>query len=357
LFTIAPPRRSRRMQGLSPEHLDDPQPAGTPEGSPHHTEVPVVTPPHGETSDIPVVTPPHGETSDVPVVTTPLPQVERTDSLDDFRITNTIEDYRVRRGERPLRRLNPSEGTIVTSSEPTVGPSHGVVGQDPFWSGNYRRVLFGTESPPVYSLNPPVSPEAETPPETTTYHFILPPEMAHLTITTSVQTEVTATTLPPINTQRTSDVIPTLPPGYHALNALLNPPNPTPPHTPVGSPGGPGYEVPRFIPTLPPQFFPPGNNNPSGIIPTVAPHIQIPGGGQGGMVTFPFPRHNAATTQPTVGTQLPGGTIPTVGGPTSPFGHNIPPELAQYWTQLLQNLPQNTGGQQVVPTLASLIQG
>jgi hypothetical protein len=65
LFTISPPRRSRRMQGLSPEHLDDsqPSPTGTPEGSPHQTEVPVVTPPHGETSD-------------VPVVTTPPPQVE-----------------------------------------------------------------------------------------------------------------------------------------------------------------------------------------------------------------------------------------------------------------------------------------
>jgi hypothetical protein len=86
LFTIAPPWRSRRMQGLSPEHLDDPQPTGTPEGSPHQTEVPVVTSPQGETSD-------------VPVVTTPLPHVERTDSLEEFRVTNTIEYYRVRRGE------------------------------------------------------------------------------------------------------------------------------------------------------------------------------------------------------------------------------------------------------------------
>jgi hypothetical protein len=132
----------------------------------------------------------------------------------------------------------------------------------------------------------------------------------------------------------------------------LNPPNPKPPQTPAGYPGGPpfpGYEVPHFIPTLP--LFPSGNPNPTGTIPTVAPNPQIPVGGQGGTVPFPFPRHNTVTTQPTVGTQLSGGTLPTVGGPTSPFGQNIPLELAQYWTQLLQNFPHNVGGQQDVPTV------
>jgi hypothetical protein len=39
-----------------------------------------------------------------------------------------------------------------------------------------------------------------------------------------------------------------------------------------------------------------------------------------------------------------------IGGPTSPLGQNIPPELAQYWNQLMQNFPQNVGGQQAVPT-------
>jgi hypothetical protein len=88
LFTIAPPRRSRRMQGLSPEHPEASQPlhTATPEGSPHQSEVPVVTPPHMDISA-------------VQDVSTPPPQVERTDSLGDFRITNTIEDYRIRRGE------------------------------------------------------------------------------------------------------------------------------------------------------------------------------------------------------------------------------------------------------------------
>jgi hypothetical protein len=343
LFTIAPPRRSRRMQGLSPEHPEASQPlhTATPEGTPEDSPRP---------GEIPLVTLPHVDISDVPEVFTPPPQVEPTDPLADFRITNTIEDYRIRRGERPVGRLNPSEETIVTSSESTVGPSHGVVGQDPFWSGDFRRVLFGTESTPVYEINPPVSPEPETTPETTTYRFVLPPEMAHLANTTSVQTEIPATTLAPINTQRTPEVNPNLPPGYHALNPLLNVSHPTPPQTPAGSPGGPpfpGHPIPGFIPTLP--QFPTGNPNTSSTIPTVAPNLHIPVGGQGSTVPFPFPGHNTVTTQPTVGTQLPGGTIPTVGGPTSPFGQNIPPELAQYWNQLLQNFPQLLGGKTTVP--------
>jgi hypothetical protein len=76
--------------------------------------------------------------------------------------------------------------------------------------------------------------------------------------------------------------------------------------------------------------------------------LQIPVGGQGSTVPFPFLGHNVVTTQSTVGTQLPGGTIPMVGGPTSPFGQNIPPALAQYWQQLLQNIPL-AGGQATVP--------
>jgi hypothetical protein len=147
-------------------------------------------------------------------------------------------------------------------------------------------------------------------------------------------------------------VTPTLPPGYHALNALLNASNPTPPQTPSGTPGGPsfhGHPIPSFIPTLP--QFPSGNPNPSGTIPTVAPNLQIPVGGQGGTIPFPFTRHNTITTQPTIGTQLPVGTPPTIGGPTPPFGQNIPPALAQYWNQMLQNLPQTTGGKQPVPTI------
>jgi hypothetical protein len=51
------------MQGLSPEHMDSsqPLPTCTPEGSPQQSEATVVT----------------------------TPQVERTNSLEPFRITNT----------------------------------------------------------------------------------------------------------------------------------------------------------------------------------------------------------------------------------------------------------------------------
>jgi hypothetical protein len=75
--------------------------------------------------------------------------------------------------------------------------------------------------------------------------------MAHIANTMIVQTEVTVATLAPIITQRIPDVIPTLPPGYHVLNALLNSNNPAPPQTPAGSPGGPlfpGHPIPGFIP-------------------------------------------------------------------------------------------------------------
>jgi hypothetical protein len=190
--------------------------------------------------------------------------------------------------------------------------------------------------------------EIETTPVTTTYHFVLPPEMTHITNTTSVQTGITASTLAPINTQRIPDVNPTLPPGYHALNSFLNASNPTPLQTPAGSPG-PGHPILDFIPTLP--QFPYGNPNPSGTILSVAPNLHIPVGGQGGTIPFSLTKHNPLSTQFLVGTQS------TIGGPTSPFGQNIPPELAQYWNQILKNFPQNDGGQQTVPTMGQLYPG
>jgi hypothetical protein len=190
----------------------------------------------------------------------------------------------------------------------------------------------------VSEINPPVFSETETVPLNTTYHFTVPAEMAHLTNTTSVPTGFTAAGLAPINTQRTPNVTPTLPPGY-PLNALLNASIPTPPQTPSGSPGGPsfpGHPIPGFIPTLP--QFPSGNPNPSGTIPSITPNLQIPVGGQGGTIQLPLTGHIPITTQPSIGTQLPVGTPPTIGGPTPPFGQNIPPSLAQYWNQMIQNL-------------------
>jgi hypothetical protein len=327
------------MQGLSPEHLDDSQPLPTsaPEGSPHQSEVPVVTPPHVETSDVPFFT---------------TPQVESTDSLEPFRITNTREDYCIRHGERPFVRLNSSGEAVVTSYESTIGPFPGEEGQEPFWSGDFRRVLFGTESPPVYEINPLVFMETETVPVNTTYHFVLPDEMVHIANTTSVPTGITAASIAPINTQQIPDVNPTLPPGYYALNYLLNSSNPTPPQTPSGSPGGLpflGHPIPGFILTLP--QFPSGIPNPNGTVPSITSNLQVPIGGQGGTTQLPLTGHNPLTTQPMIGTQLLVGTPPMIGGPTPPFGKNIPAALAQYWNQMLQNIPQTPGGQQTVPTI------
>jgi hypothetical protein len=65
------------MQGLSLDHMDgsQPLPIGTPEGSPRQSEVTVVT----------------------------TPQVERTDSLEPFRITNNREDFLLHPGsEQPF---------------------------------------------------------------------------------------------------------------------------------------------------------------------------------------------------------------------------------------------------------------
>jgi hypothetical protein len=171
-------------------------------------------------------------------------------------------------------RLNSSGDVVVTSSGSPVGPFLGEKVQDPFWSADIRRPLFSSESPVVSEINPPVFSDIETVPVNTIYHFTLPVEMDHLAITTSVPTGFTTVGLPPINTQQTPHVTLTLPPGYHALNALLNASNPTPPQTPSGTRGGLSFHrnpIPSFIPTLP--QFPSGNPNPSGTISTVAPNL------------------------------------------------------------------------------------
>jgi hypothetical protein len=165
--------------------------------------------------------------------------------------------------------LNSSGELFVTSSGSPVGPFPSVEGQDPFWSaGDFYRTLFSPGLPVVSEINPLMFSETETVPINTTYHFTLPAEMAHLANTTSVPTRFTAAGLPPINTQQTPNVTPTLPPGYHALNALLNSFVPTPPQTP----GGPsGHPIPGFIPTLP--QFPSSNPNPSGTISSITPNF------------------------------------------------------------------------------------
>jgi hypothetical protein len=314
------------MQGLSPEHLDgsQPLPTSTPGGSPRSSEVPVVT----------------------------TPQVERTDSLERFHITNTREDFRLNPdSERHYMRADSSRDLIVVYSGSPTGPFPGLEGQDPFWStGVFRRDVFGPGSPMISEINPLVISEIsnpETVPLTTTYHFTVSTEMAHLATTSSVPTEFPAVSLAPINTPRTPNVNPTLPPGYRALNNTI----PTTTQTPSGSPSDPsssGHFLPGFVPTLPqfpfggPSLSSTGNSNPSGAIPSFTPAYQLLVGGQS---------HQGSITQPPLSWQMLIGTFPSIGTPpsmggaTPPYGKNIPSSLAQYWNQLIQNPPQLTGGQ------------
>jgi hypothetical protein len=61
--------------------------------------------------------------------------VERTDSLEHFRITNTREDFRLHRdSKQPFMLLNSSGDLAVTSSGSPVGPFPCIEGQDFFWS-------------------------------------------------------------------------------------------------------------------------------------------------------------------------------------------------------------------------------
>jgi len=184
--------------------------------------------------------------------------------------------------------------------------------------------------------------------------------MAHHTDTMSIHIGITTVSQVPIGTPRMPSITPTLLLGYRALNASV----PTPTHTPSGSPSGPsssGHSLPIFIPTLPqypfggPFLSSIGSLNPSGTLPSFTPNYQIPIGGQfhqGGMTQLPLNGKIPIRTQIPIGTQPPIGTLPpigtppSIGGPTPPYGQNIPPSLAQYWNQLIQNPPQSTGGQQ-----------
>jgi hypothetical protein len=152
-------------------------PTSTPEGSPRQGEVTVIT----------------------------TPQVERTDSLERFQITNTREEFRRHPdSERPFMRLNSSGELVVTSSGSPVGPFPGIEGQELFWStGVFRRDIFGPGSSVIFEINPPMISKISSPetvPLATAYHFTIPAEMAHLTDTTSVPIRFIAVSLSPINT-------------------------------------------------------------------------------------------------------------------------------------------------------------
>jgi hypothetical protein len=99
----------------------------------------------------------------------------------------------------------------------------------------------------------------------------------------------------PISTPHMPKVTPTLPPGYHALNASV----PIPTQIPSGTTDGPsssGHSPPKFISTLPqfpfggPSSSSTGSTNPSSTILSFTQNYQILGGQfyQGGSTQPPF---------------------------------------------------------------------
>jgi hypothetical protein len=195
-------------------------------------------------------------------------------------------------------RADSSRDLIVVYSGSPTGTFPGIEGQDPFWStGVFQRDLFGPGSPVIFEINPPVISKIsnlETVPLTIAYHFTVLAEMAHLAATTNVPTRFPVVSLAPINTPRTPNVNPTLPPGYRALNATI----PTPTKTPSDSPSGPsssGNFLPDFVPTLPqfpfggPSSSSTSNPNPSGAISSFTPTDPLLVGGKShqGIITQP----------------------------------------------------------------------
>jgi hypothetical protein len=251
---------------------------------------------------------------------------------------------------------------VVESSGLPTGPFTGLEGQDHFWTtGIFRRDLFGSGAGIDITVTPelPETFDLDTIPFTTAYYFpgsdappanhilTIPLQMVHYTMvldTMRPHTGITVASQAPIGMPLSPRFTPTLPPGYHALNASIPAPTQIPSGTPGISTPSRHHLIPGFILTLPrPPFRGPlpssiGGTDPSGTIPSFTPNYQIPVGGQ---------FHQGGQTQSPFAGQIPIGMQPPIGGkppPTPPYGKNIPPSLAQYWNYIIQNNPHSTGG-------------
>jgi len=254
------------MQGLPPKNLEgsQPLPTNSPEGSPQQSEV----------QDIAT------------------PQVERTNSLEWFRITNSREDFRLPPdSERRIVQVNSSRDIVVQSSGLPTRTFIRPEGQDPFWTTSiFRWDIFGSAAGVDITITPelPETSNLDVVPFTTAYYFpgteapranhilTLPLQMVHYTDTMSPHTRITMAIQAPIGTPLSPRVTPTLPPRYHALNASI----PVPTQITSITTGGPTpsrQHLPGFILTLPPPPFrgpPPssiGGIDPSGTIPSLTP--------------------------------------------------------------------------------------
>jgi hypothetical protein len=259
-------------------------------------------------------------------------------------------------------RVNSSGDLVVQSSGSLTTPFLGPEGQDPFWTtGVFKQDLFGSRAGVNITISPelPETSDPDAVPFTTAYYFpgteasqddhilTLPLQMVHYTDTTIIHTGITVASQSPIGTPLSPRVTPTLPPGYHALNASI----PAPAQISSGTPDSSipsGHHPLSFIPTLlPPPFRGPfpssiGSTDPSGTIPSFTPNYQIPVGGK---------FHQGGLTQPPLAGKIPIGTQPLIGGkppPTPPYGKKIPPSLAQYWNHLIQHNPHPTREQHLL---------
>jgi hypothetical protein len=165
--------------------------------------------------------------------------------------------------------VNSSRDIVVQYSILPTRPFLGPEGQDPFWTtGIFRRDLFGLGEGVDIMVTPELldtsNPDAI--PFTTAYYFpgtnapptnhilTIPLQMVHYTMvpdTMSPHTRITMASQGPIGTLISPRFTPTLPLGYHALNASIPAPTQISSETPgVSTPSG-HHLIPGFILKLP----------------------------------------------------------------------------------------------------------
>jgi hypothetical protein len=239
---------------------------------------------------------------------------------------------------RHIVQVNSSREIVIESFGLPTRPFIGPESQDPFWTtGIFRRDLFGSGVGVDINVTPdPLeTSDLDAIPFTNDYYFPgsdAPPvdhvltillQTVHYTMvpyTMSPHTGITVASQSPIGTPLLPRFTPTLPPGYHALNASIPAPTQIPSETPgISTPSG-HHLIPGFILTLPrPPFRGPlpspiRGTEPSGTILSFTPNYHIPVGGQfhqGGQTQFPFSG------------QIPIGGKPLIGvkpQPTPPYG-------------------------------------
>jgi hypothetical protein len=166
--------------------------------------------------------------------------------------------------------VNSSRDLVVQSSRSPTGPFIGPEGQDPFWTtGIFRWDLFGSGVGVDITVAPelPETSDPEAVPFTTAYYFPgtdAPPARPHLDYPSTngpshngaqilrvLASRTTMASQAPIGTPFFPRFTPTLPFGYHALNASIPATTQITSETPGGSTSS-RHHLPGLISTLPP---------------------------------------------------------------------------------------------------------